>query len=159
LDLVAHLGMSGRFRYVSGSAKPCDRHDHLIIELSNGSSVVFNDFRRFGRITALTGAEMVVFGPLLKLGPDPFTPGFAAELAMRLRRRRVPVKVALLDQALAAGVGNIYACESLFAARLHPLRQANQLGEHETARLADAIIDVLNRAIAAGGATLSDYRG
>jgi formamidopyrimidine-DNA glycosylase len=167
--LVMHLGMSGWFK-VQGppergrqagrvEAGPEDRsfdkHDHVIFEMSNGTTVVFNDPRRFGFMKILSAPEVATDQVFAGLGPEPLTRAFTAKtLAHALAGRKTSLKVALLDQRSVAGLGNIYACEALHVARLSPKRRAstlvNRAGEPrpEAVALADAIRVVLKDAIA-----------
>ncbi|WP_136683438.1 bifunctional DNA-formamidopyrimidine glycosylase/DNA-(apurinic or apyrimidinic site) lyase [Falsirhodobacter xinxiangensis] len=157
-SLLIHLGMSGRM-LISGAVvgefhHPAPlKHDHVVLEMETGTRVTFNDARRFGAMDLLaTDADH----PLLAgLGPEPLGNAFDAEyLAGRLRGRS-PIKTALLDQRIIAGLGNIYVCEALFRAGLDPRHPA---GEVEAAPLVPIIRDVLSEAIAAGGSSLKDYR-
>ncbi len=163
--MVMHLGMSGRIVMtdagdaVGGSPPPPPRpHDHLILGMEGGLRVVFNDARRFGVVT-LARAETLAAHPLLAaLGPEPLEAGFdGALLAARLAGRRTAIKAALLDQRRIAGVGNIYASEALFRARLSPRRKAGTVRGARAERLASALRAVLAEAIEAGGSSLRDY--
>jgi formamidopyrimidine-DNA glycosylase len=154
--LLMHLGMSGWFRVEpDDGASPLERHDHVVFHLASGARVIFNDPRRFGFVTLLTPAERERHPVLSRLGPEPLSPEFdAAALASACRGRNTSLKAALLDQRVAAGLGNIYAVEALHLAGLSPLRRASTIatatGEprSEAARLAAAIKRVLRRAIA-----------
>jgi formamidopyrimidine-DNA glycosylase len=166
---LVHLGMSGCFR-IDGPGGTGDddkqedkqddhRHDHLIVETSDGRTLRFHDPRRFGFMDLLPTASLSGNPFLASLGPDPFSTGFdAAWLARACRARRAPLKAVLLDQAVVAGMGNIYASESLFRARLSPERPAATLNGRQTGRLARAIRAVFSEAIAAGGSTLRNHR-
>jgi formamidopyrimidine-DNA glycosylase len=160
--LVMHLGMSGWFRVLGppGStplqqAEPLDKHDHVVFEMSNGATVIFNDPRRFGFMKILSPAEIVADAALSGLGPEPLARAFSADaLARALARRKTTLKVALLDQTVVAGLGNIYACEALHVARLSPKRRASTIATRggkprpQAVILADAIRLVLKDAIA-----------
>ncbi len=167
--LLVHLGMSGRMvieqpgeQTVSGSfaqgVSIGGKHEHVVFEVGNGTVVRFSDPRRFG-LMDLTTEEALATHPLLgHLGPEPLDPALdGAMLASRLRGRRTPIKSALLDQRLIAGLGNIYVCEALFDSRLSPRRSAHTVQGVRADRLAAAIKDVLLRAIEAGGSTLRDH--
>jgi len=156
--VIAHLGMSGRMLLYRDPPPP-GAHDHVILGTADGTHVYFNDARRFGLLT-IADSKRLARHPLLKdLGLEPLAAGFTgATLAAALAGRKTAIKAALLDQATVAGIGNIYACEALFGARISPRRQAGKLGPARCAKLARAIKDVLVRAIAAGGATLRDHR-
>ena len=152
--LLMHLGMSGSFRVVRGGALEYDKHDHVVFEMSNGAVVIFNDPRRFGFMTVLSAAELQQHATFRTLGPEPLAARFrAADLAKALGRRRTPLKVALSDQGVIAGLGNIYVSEALHRARLSPKRRASTLvtrtGEPRPALedLVQAIKEVLRIAI------------
>lgn len=124
--LLMHLGMSGGFRVADGDAY--DPHDHVIFELSTGAVVIFNDPRRFGFMTLLRADDIESHPALARLGPEPLTARFGATaLARELGRRRTPLKIALSDQRVIAGLGNIYVSEALYRARLSPKRRASTL--------------------------------
>jgi formamidopyrimidine-DNA glycosylase len=152
--LVVHLGMSGSLRVERGGRAPCEPHDHVVFHMSSGMQVVFNDPRRFG-LMDLVGADGLAAHPVLgTLGPEPLASEFTpAALARACRGRSVPLKLALLDQRVVAGLGNIYAAEALHLARLSPRRKASTIASRSGAprepamRLAAAIKTVLTRAI------------
>ncbi len=158
--MLVHLGMSGRLVLHSGRPGAPGRHDHVIFHIDDGTHVTFNDARRFGLIT-LAAADDLERHPLLaELGLEPLDEGFTgAALAARLAGRRTPIKSALLDQRVIAGVGNIYACESLFYAGLSPRRTAGTVIGRRAGRLAAAVREVLSAAIEAGGSSLRDFVG
>jgi len=157
--LIAHLGMSGRICVFGPEAPPPGRHDHVVLETDGGHSVRFNDPRRFG-LMALARADGLAAHPLLAgLGPEPLAGGLdGVALTARLAGRTGPIKTALLDQSVVAGLGNIYASEALFRARLSPLRGAASVVGRRAERLALAIRQTLEEAIAAGGSSLRDHR-
>jgi formamidopyrimidine-DNA glycosylase len=150
--LVMHLGMSGWIRVEPASYEP-ELHDHVVFVLASGSKVVFNDPRRFGVLDLVPTQEVSRWPALAALGPEPLSADFdAASLARACAGSRRAIKVALLDQRVVAGLGNIYASEALHVARLSPRRQASALSTHgqPTAaahRLAAAIRAVLTRAV------------
>ena len=162
--LLIHLGMSGRmtvgaapvgeFHHAGGGH---EKHDHVEFWMEGGQRVVFNDARRFGAMDLFpTGADH----PLLAaLGPEPRTNAFHADyLAGRLKGKMTPIKSALLDQKIIAGLGNIYVCEALWRAKISPLRLAGDVSAKECARLTKDVKAVLTEAIASGGSSLKDYR-
>jgi formamidopyrimidine-DNA glycosylase len=154
--LICHLRMTGRLRVEPpGSPALSDPHVRAWFELSDGRRLVFTDSRKFGRMWLVADT-----GPVLdKLGPEPLERSFdVASLGDRLHRRRVAIKALLLDQSVVAGLGNIYADEVLFRARIHPLRRAAGLTDSEIERLHAAIVEVLGAAIGGRGTTLRDYR-
>lgn len=160
LVLICHLGMSGRFSVLPrGDNRPPDPHDHAIFATDEGSRVVFNDPRRFGLMTLARAGEEESHPLLAALAPDPLDPAFTAGwLARRLAGKATSIKAALLDQKAVGGVGNIYACEALHRAGVSPRRLARSVVGRRCERLADALVDVLTRAIAAGGSSLRDHR-
>lgn len=156
-SLIVHLGMSGSLRVVSHDA-PVGSHDHVDI-LFGGQVLRLRDPRRFGLLTWQDGDPLA--HPLLaSLGPEPLEPGFGGGWLHRITRSlRAPIKQVLMDSRRVVGVGNIYASESLFRARIHPLTPAGRIGLSRYHRLADAIQETLTDAIRAGGSTLRDYVG
>ena len=153
--LVMHLGMSGGFRVDAGAAEARERHDHVIFRMSTGVVVTFNDPRRFGFMDVLTPAMLATHPVLSTLGPEPLSEEFdGVTLARACAGKKTPLKVALLDQRVVAGLGNIYASEALHVARLSPLRAASTIATRSglprpaAHRLAAAIRKVLNDAIA-----------
>lgn len=173
--LVAHLGMTGRFSVAQDGAADAlgtfhheagreSAHDHVVFRLSNGAVVTYNDARRFGFMDLVPRTEIATCRHFAGMGIEPLGNELSGEAIARLfAGRRTPLKAALLDQSLIAGLGNIYVCEALFRARLHPKAPAGTLastaGEPTAAAhiLAETIRDVLTEAVAAGGSTLRDY--
>ena len=150
--LVIHLKMSGALLL---NPEQADRHVRVIFNLDNGSRIVFTDRRRLGGMW-LVENEQPIIG---KLGPEPLTPEFTSSLlAKRLQKHQAPIKAVLLDQAFIAGIGNMYADEALFVARIHPLRKANGLSPQEIKKLRQAIVDVLRSAIDSKGASVDTYK-
>lgn len=162
--VLMHLGMSGRM-LVEGAGlagfhrdpSVLARHDHVVLVTESGTTITFNDARRFGMVDLIRDGTA---HPLLDhLGPEPFDPGFnAAYLAARFAGRRAPVKQALLDQRIVAGLGNIYVSEALHRAHIDPRRAAGRIGAARLEALAGHIREVLADAIAAGGSSLRDHR-
>ncbi len=172
--LIVHLGMTGWFRVerASGPEFEADagdtdddpKHDHVVFRLSSGALVTFNDPRRFGLMDLAARGELDAHAALKDLGPEPLSADFnAAALARACRRKKVRVKVALLDQTIVAGVGNIYASEALFEARVSPKRKASTLAtatgapRPQAERVAAAVVKVLVRAIAKPEARFKVY--
>jgi formamidopyrimidine-DNA glycosylase len=168
--MLLHLGMSGRI-VVSGlgaahvpgrfhHTHPApERHDHVVLDMESGARVTFNDARRFGALDLVPTATSEAHPLLATLGPEPLGNEFsAAYLAARFRGRKAPVKAMLMDQRIVAGLGNIYVCEALFRAGIHPARPAGRIGPARLERLARAVRAVLVEAIEAGGSSLRDYR-
>jgi formamidopyrimidine-DNA glycosylase len=154
--LIVHLRMTGRLEVVR-SDDPILTGPHLRawFDLAGGERLTFTDTRKFGRIWLVSDLVSVTG----KLGPEPLDWRFTSEvLGARLQSRRLTIKSLLLDQTVVAGVGNIYADESLFLAGIHPLRPADSLTDGETSRLHSAIRQVLSEAIGNRGTMLRDYR-
>lgn len=150
--LLIHLKMSGRLRIAPASVPP-GKHAHTLFDLDNDRQLRFYDTRKFGRVYLVDDPEQVT----ARLGPEPLSDEFTlARFRQRLARRSGRLKSLLMNQQFLAGVGNIYADEALFAARLHPLRKADSLSPAEQARLYEAIRSILSRAIASRGTTLDD---
>jgi formamidopyrimidine-DNA glycosylase len=156
--LVVHLGMTGQLRLVDAATEVLN-HTHVIFDLDDGRQLRYRDPRRFGRLLLGTQDELLISGTLPKLGPEPIDPAFDAEaLFERFRRRRAPVKAVLLDQSTVAGVGNIYADESLHRARLRPDRAAGSLSRKSVRRLHESLRDSLEVAIRNRGSSVDTYR-
>lgn len=172
--LVMHLGMSGRMsvyakdrvrklgQYVYESAPDeagRGKHDHVVFETDAPARIVFSDHRRFGLMT-LVDTTRLLEHPLFKgLGAEPLSKEFGPQLlANAFRKKKTPIKSALLDQRVIAGLGNIYACEALFRARLSPRRRASSISPKTLVLLAKAIVAVLNEAVRAGGSSLRDHK-
>lgn len=158
--LIVHLGMSGQMTVVKNIAGyNLRKHDHMVLTLDSGAGIVFNDARRFGMVMLAPAAGIELHAAFDGMGPEPLPDSFTgAVLRDRLKGRGTPVKVALLDQRVVAGVGNIYASEALFEAAISPLRKASSLKLAEAEALAKAIRSVMTRAIASGGSSLRDFR-
>jgi formamidopyrimidine-DNA glycosylase len=157
--LLIHLRMTGSLLHVAaGSAREADPYTRAVVSLEDGSEVIYRDVRRFGT-WLLTEPDEVEPYLDARLGGEPLAPAFTTKrLAGALANRRAPVKAVILDQRRLAGVGNIYADEALWRARVHPLRPAGQLGEEELRALHRGIRAALEAGIARQGATLRDYR-
>lgn len=176
--LILHLGMSGRLSVAEPGNGPArilgdyiydpgsdPHHDHVVFEMQNGTSVTFNDPRRFGCMDLVAEDKIESHKLMKELGPEPLANSFNAQyLAKRAAGRSADLKAFLMDQKTVAGLGNIYVCEALHRAGLSPSRKASCLAlasgkpTDRAERLVSAIRDVLNEAIAAGGSTLRDYR-
>lgn len=154
--LLIHLGMSGHLR-MTQCEHPAKKHDHIDIELCNNSILRYHDPRRFGIVLWFEQAPEE--HPLLnKLGPEPLLDEFNADyLFKQCSKRKSAIKTIIMNNQVVVGVGNIYACESLFKAKIHPKRSASTLKLNECQRLVDAIKLVLTEAIKQGGTTLKDF--
>lgn len=164
--LLIHLGMSGRMT-VSGDPlgrfvhdhPAAEKHDHVVFDMANGARVTFNDPRRFGAMDLLPTLEAESHPLLASIGPEPLGNAFNEDyFVAAVKSRRTPIKTALLDQKLVAGLGNIYVCEALFRAGIVPTRRADRIAAPRLAALVPIIREVLTDAIAAGGSSLKDYR-
>lgn len=164
--LIIHLGMSGRI-LISGDPlgqfhhhHPApEKHDHVVFHMENGARITFNDARRFGAMDLAPTATVEEHWLLRDLGPEPLGNAFHEDyLVARLKGRNTPIKAALLDQRIVAGLGNIYVCEALYRAGISPLRKAGRIGEPRVRALVPIIREVLAEAIEAGGSSLRDYR-
>lgn len=158
--LIIHLGMSGRIHIHDTKAKTAkQKHDHFVMHLSGGKDVVFNDPRRFGLIAYCKEQDLESHALFSHLGPEPLSASFTPQfLATMLEGRKSPVKLAIMDQTLVVGVGNIYASEALFESGIDPRVSAQSLSFERISLLTKAIRKVLRSAIKAGGSTLKDYR-
>jgi formamidopyrimidine-DNA glycosylase len=162
--LLVHLGMSGRMlisgdplgMFVHEHPAP-EKHDHVVLHMENGARITFNDPRRFGAMDLFptTGSHKL----LDVLGPEPLGNNFNEDiLVTAFKGRNTPVKSALLDQRIVAGLGNIYVCEALFRAKISPKRKAGKISSRRVAALVPIIREVLAEAIEAGGSSLRDFR-
>jgi formamidopyrimidine-DNA glycosylase len=155
---VPRLGPQGAASDARGHNAPPEAHEHLILETADGTRVGFVDPRRFGSIDLVPTEAEESHRLLAGMGPEPLEDGFTPDaLSAALVRRRTPIKAALLDQRVVAGLGNIYVCEALFRAGLSPRRSAHTVPGARAHRLVPAIKTVLAESIGAGGSSLRDY--
>ncbi|SEW41141.1 DNA-(apurinic or apyrimidinic site) lyase [Cognatiyoonia koreensis] len=164
--LLIHLGMSGRM-LISGHTvgdfhhpHPVPaKHDHVVFHMGNDARITFNDARRFGAMDLLPTASDSDHWLIRDLGPEPLGNAFDEDyLVAKLKGKNTPIKTALLDQRIVSGLGNIYVCEVLHRAGIHPARKAGRISAARVAKLVPIIRDVLSEAIAAGGSSLRDYK-
>ena len=164
--LLVHLGMSGRMlvsgdplgRFVHDHPAP-EKHDHVVFDMENGARITFNDPRRFGAMDLMTTADQDEHKLLSVLGPEPLSNAFnEAHLINALSGKMTPIKSALLDQGIIAGLGNIYVCEALFRAGISPQRKAGRISKPRISALVPVIREVISEAIDAGGSSLRDFR-
>lgn len=164
--LLIHLGMSGRM-LISGDPlgqfvhehPAAEKHDHVVFHMENGARITFNDPRRFGAMDLMETAREAEHKLLAVLGPEPLSNDFhEAILVNALKGRNMPVKSALLDQRIVAGLGNIYVCETLFRAGISPARKAGRIAAARVAAMVPIIRDILGEAIEVGGSSLRDFR-
>jgi formamidopyrimidine-DNA glycosylase len=155
--LVFHLKMTGQFLF-AGATEPCDKHTRLVIRFEDGANELrFRDVRKFGFLLCVEGDPMAACAELACLGPEPLEVGLE-EFAAFIARKKGRIKSLLLDQTVIAGIGNIYADEMLFDARIHPETPASSLAKKAVERLYVSMKKVLTLAIAEKGSTLQDYR-
>lgn len=155
---VPWMGPTGRFSDARGHNMPPEAHEHLVMETQDGTRIGFVDPRRFGCVDLMPTAEEDRHKLLRDLGPEPLEPAFTpAVLSAALAGKRTPMKAALLDQKVVAGLGNIYVAEALFRAGISPNRLAHTVPGKRAERLVPAIRAVLEEAIGAGGSSLRDY--
>lgn len=163
--LIMHLGMSGRFTVNSAATAEFHHdpgtnpaHDHVVFHIEGGATITYNDPRRFGFMELWPVADLANYPRITDLGPEPLSNHFnAAYLDEAFQGKAAPIKAALLDQAMIAGLGNIYVCEALFRSGISPRRKAATVVGKRNTRLAPAINDVIAEAIAAGGSSISDF--
>jgi formamidopyrimidine-DNA glycosylase len=164
--LLIHLGMSGRMlvsgdplgQFVHDHPAP-QKHDHVVLHMENGSRITFNDPRRFGAMDLIATRDQDGHKLLSVLGPEPLGNAFHAEhLIKAFEGKNAPVKSALLDQRIIAGLGNIYVCEALFRGGILPTQKAGRIEKPRVVALVPIIRDVLSEAIEAGGSSLKDFR-
>lgn len=163
--LIMHLGMSGRFTVNSRDTADFHHdpgtnpaHDHVVFHMEGSATVTYNDPRRFGFMELWPLADLDSYPRIEHLGPEPLSNGFSsAYLNEVLSDKAAPIKAALLDQAIIAGLGNIYVCEALFRSGISPRRKARSVAGKRAERLAPAINEVIAEAIAAGGSSISDF--
>jgi formamidopyrimidine-DNA glycosylase len=160
--MLVHLGMSGSLTHRGDNFQPGQlnpRHDHVEFELDDGSRLVYNDPRRFGLMKLVPHTELDNLAELKYLGPEPLGPQFNADYLWRATRgRAAAIKNLLMDQRIVAGVGNIYASEILFRARVRPTRRAGQITRDQAQRIVAATAQVLREAIGRRGTTFRSYR-
>ena len=151
--LIFHLGMSGRWRI---DPAELEKHDHFLMETDEGHRLALNDARRFGSLDLVRTEDLDEWPAFSALGPEPLDLD-ARELKRRLAGRSAAIKLLLLDQRIVAGLGNIYVCEALYRARIHPTRAGGSISLPRLEKLVVAIRQVIAEAIEAGGSTLRDY--
>ncbi|WP_296878562.1 DNA-formamidopyrimidine glycosylase [Thomasclavelia sp.] len=155
IAFVSHLRMEGKYHYVNKD-EPIQKHDHIIFKLDNGYQLRYNDTRKFGRIKLVSLDNYRNELPLSKLGPEPFA-ATVADLYPKLHKSTLPIKHALLDQSMIAGIGNIYANEICFAMGLNPSTPAKNLTKKSVQELIDTACLILNEAIEQGGTTIHSF--
>lgn len=155
--ILSHLGMTGTWRVARKGEELL--HDHIYIELSSGIRLAFRDPRRFGIFEVYNLLKPHSSPRLKSLGPEPLGSDFTAEyLYKKLKAKKAPIKTSLMDQKLVVGVGNIYASEALFRARIKPQRRADKITREQAAVLVKCIQEVLQESIDRGGSSISDFK-
>ncbi|HEY2107004.1 MAG TPA: bifunctional DNA-formamidopyrimidine glycosylase/DNA-(apurinic or apyrimidinic site) lyase [Candidatus Binataceae bacterium] len=162
MTLLVHLGMSGSLTHRGqgfGDGEFDPAHDHLRFELDDNTALVYNDPRRFGLLKLVPTAQVQAVEELSALGPEPLEGDFNAEYLFKSTRgRRAAIKNLLMDQRVVAGIGNIYACEILFGAKVRPGRAAGRITRAEAGLIVECTKGILSRAIGSGGTTFRSYR-
>jgi formamidopyrimidine-DNA glycosylase len=159
LTVVSHLRMEGKYQLVPTTSEPKHRFVHVWFDFTDGSELRYHDMRKFGRMQLCeTGTEAAHVPGIAKMGPEPTATTFAAAAFYQsLKRHKKPIKSVILDQSIVAGVGNIYADETLWRAKLNPEQPAATLTRAEATRLHDQIIAVLAESITAGGTSVHTF--
>ncbi len=158
--LLIHLGMSGKMTISLGPNHPETlKHDHVVFDMQGGARVAFNDARRFGAMDLCATDQINDHKLIASIGPEPLGNVFHDEyLIARFKGKKMPIKTALLDQRIVAGLGNIYVCEVLLRNKTNPTQPTGQIKPAKIRQMVPIIRDVLNEAIEAGGSSLKDYR-
>ena len=155
--LLSHLRMEGKY-FIKNKNDKINKHEHVIFNLDNNQELRYMDTRKFGKMFLIQKENIDTIGPLKELGLEPFdkklTPNYLKE---KIKNKIIPIKTALLDQSIIAGIGNIYADEILFLAHVNPLKKSNTLKEKELNNIIKSTKEVLNKAIAKGGTTIHTY--
>lgn len=156
-EMISHLRMEGKYQYFE-KEEPIDKHTHVIFSFEDGSQLRYHDVRKFGRMTIVEKGASHTYKGILKLGPEPLPDLFLLkDFTLGLQKSHKAIKPLLLDQKLVTGLGNIYVDEALWEAKIHPEQPADSLRPKEIKLLRQAIIDVLSRAVEAGGTTIRSY--
>lgn len=156
-EMISHLRMEGKYQYFE-KEEPIDKHTHVIFSFEDGSQLRYHDVRKFGRMTIVEKGASNTYKGILKLGPEPLPDLFLLkDFTVGLQKSHKAIKPLLLDQKLVTGLGNIYVDEALWEAKIHPEQPADYLRPKEIKLLRQAIIDVLSRAVEAGGTTIRSY--
>ena len=157
-SIIWHFGMSGKIKFIENPNYNYEKHDHIIFKISD-KEVIYNDIRRFGLLSYSKTDSIFTHHLFKDIGIDPFDDKLSSDYLLdKFKNKKTPIKIALLDQRIINGVGNIYASEALYEARISPFRECNSLSKNETIQLIESIRKTLNKAIKAGGSTLRDYR-
>ena len=158
LSIIWHFGMSGKIKTESVLPKTLDKHDHIIISTDKGI-LIYNDTRRFGLVTLCESANLRNHHCFKRIGLDPWDDNLTPEyLLKKLKNRKTAIKIALLDQEIICGIGNIYASEILYKSRILPQRTSESVTKKEAKNIIDYTREILSESIKAGGSTIHDYK-
>lgn len=158
--IICHLGMSGKFVIKKKDDEPFAKHDHVIFETEEGQLAIYNDPRRFGLMTLCHEDELADHKLFKHMAVEPLGNEFNGDYLLdKIAKKNSAIKLALLDQKVVVGLGNIYVCEALNVAKISPFRKACELRAGEAEKLVPIIREILNRAIEAGGSSLKDFAG
>lgn len=156
-SIIWHLGMSGKIKICNERPDALQKHDHVVIT-TDKKIIIYNDARRFGLVDITESNNLLKHDVFKNMGIDPFDENLTSQyLHDKLKNKKIAIKIALLDQSIINGIGNIYASEALYLSRILPDREAKSLNHDECESLIEAIRSVLDKAIQAGGSTLRDY--
>lgn len=156
--IIWHFGMSGKIKIEKETPRNYDKHDHIIFKTDKGF-LIYNDVRRFGLLTVCSADKVYQCSLLKDLGLDPWDENLTSSyLIAKLKNKKCAIKIALLDQSIICGIGNIYASEILYKARIHPSRKSDEITLEECTLLIKYTREILEKAIAAGGSTIHDYK-
>lgn len=156
--IIWHFGMSGKIKIESALPENLDKHDHIILETSRGV-IIYNDVRRFGLVTVCDSDKLKENPIIAELGLDPWEKELTPEyLLSKLKKKKCAVKISLLDQSIICGIGNIYASEILYKARILPDRESDKISPEECSLIIKYTREILEKAIAAGGSTIHDFK-
>lgn len=154
--MLSHLRMEGK--YFLKKDEPIQKHEHIIFALDDGTTLRYNDTRKFGKIHLINKVDALCCKPLNELGLEPWDRKLTVEyLKDKYQKKKLPIKTVLLDQSIITGIGNIYADEILFLSRINPLKKASDLNNKELKSIIDNTKDVLDKAIELGGTTIRSY--
>ena len=157
LSLISHLRMEGKF-FIKDADEPKEKHEHIIIYFTDGSTLRYHDTRKFGTMDIVPKTQVYVNSPITKLGPEPFSDKLTfLYLKEKLTKKTIAIKSALLDQTIMTGLGNIYVDEVLFLTKLHPSTPCNKVSNKKIREIISNSIKVLNKAIDLGGTTIRSY--
>lgn len=157
MTIIFHLGMTGKLLFCDFCRK-LEKHDHLTLNFTDGSCLIFNDIRRFGFVDLIPSIKINTYQSFARFGPEPLSEDFNVTYSSKfLKEKSSPIKIILMDNAFVVGVGNIYANEALFDAKISPIRQSKSLNHVELKSLVKSVKKIIDKAIKAKGSSISDY--